>query len=1188
MVRCRCRVRGVGGTGSYTGGAFTVAGAGFVGSTADAMHFTYQSLTGDGTVIARVASVSSSSAQAGLMIRETLNANAKSAFVPLYSGEVYWYYRSTTGGSTSAVGAVVASAPYWIKLVRSGNSFSAYSSPDTVNWTQIGSTQTITMAQSVYIGLAVTSGGSTLATATFDSVSISSSSNPAPVITGLSATTASVGSQVVISGTGFGVAAGSMVTLNGLLAPIDFWNDTSITITVPPGGTSGYLVISVSPTMDDSNPAYLDVTSQPLPSEWLDEDIGAVGLAGSAGYTNGVFTVKGAGPGIYTGLANDALHFVYQPLSGDGTIIARVTGYGSGYSTYAAAGLMIRETLTAGAMNGFLFVTTPQYNEVEFSDRIATGSGTSLRGNVSPAPPPYWMKLTRSGNTFTSYASPDGLNWTQVVTAQTINMGTNAYVGLAVTSSSTTSLWSVTFDNVSVTSSSRSPGPNIASISATTGSVGQAVEITGSGFGATENGSQVTLNSVPMTVNSWSDTAINVTVPSGATSGYLVVSVAPSMDDSNAVYFAVTSQPLPTPWLDQDVGAVGLAGSASYSNGVYSVTGAGPGIYGGPYLTNDGIHFVYQPLSGDGTIIARVTGYGTGYSTYAAAGVMIRETLTGGSKNAFVFLNAPQYKDAEFSYRATTAGATTVSGSVAAPPPYWIKLTRSGNTFTGYASPNGTTWTQIASQTISMATNVYIGLAVTSSYHLWTVTFDNVSVATGLTPLVQTLSPNAGVVGTPVTINGTSFGSTQGTSTVTFDGVPAPSITSWSNNQIVVTAPAGVRTGPVVVTVTPNASNADVIFTAWNPVITSLSPPAAAPGGQINLVGYGFGPTQGNSYVQLNGVNVATLPPWSDTSVTMMVPSGATSGPVTITVNGITSNAMQFTPLEPLSITTISPAIGPVGTTVTINGAGFGPTQSDSVLTFDGTPATVTSWTDTSIIAFVSVGSSTGPISIVVGGTSFIGPAFTISGTVQLTDSAGNQTVYKSAIAGGAWVPISSQGSGCSTCNIRGNRQFSYDSLGNLLSSTDPLSYTTSYTYDGSNNVASVTQPAVNGANPQTTYTYNSFGEVVTMTDPLGNVTSNTYDTHGNLLSVTTPPPNGNTASSVTHFAYNALGELTQITDPLNNLTKITYTSAGLIATITDAQNNLTTYQYDSRGNRTAVIDAANHRLRSPTIPETG
>src|SRR6266478_6150658 len=68
--------------------------------------------------------------------------------------------------------------------------------------------------------------------------------------------------------------------------------------------------------------------AQSLPSGWSDGDIGSVGLSGSATYSNNVFTVKGSGTGM-TGTA-DGMHFVYQLLSGDGTIVARVVSSSGG------------------------------------------------------------------------------------------------------------------------------------------------------------------------------------------------------------------------------------------------------------------------------------------------------------------------------------------------------------------------------------------------------------------------------------------------------------------------------------------------------------------------------------------------------------------------------------------------------------------------------------------------------------------------------------------------------------------------------------------------------------------------------------------------------------------------------------------------------------------------------------------
>jgi len=537
---------GVTGSGTYANGAFTVQGGGQeIYGTSDAFNFAYQSMAGDGTILARVVSVQGASgyATAGVMIRETLNAgstNGKTSNWPAYNG-IYFDLRTSTGGSSSEPGGVSASLPYWVKVVRSGSTFSSFASADGVNWTQLGSNQTISMAQSTYVGLAVNSGTtSSSATARFDSVSVSPTASPAPAITSSSPASGAVGTQVTIAGSGFGFSQnGSLVTFNNTLASITSWSNTSIVTIVPTGATLGPLIVSLAPNMNDSNPVTFSVTLPPPPSPWTDLDIGTVGTAGSAAFANGTFTVKGAGTG--EGGTADGLNFLYQPLSADGTIIARVASVSS---VYAQAGVMIRETLNAGSTHAFMMAYA---NSMYFYDRATTGAGSSYQSftqnpnlpTISTAPP-FWMKLVRSGNVFSAYIATDGVNWMQVGTSVAINMAQNVYIGLAISSGSTGSLYTGTFDNVSVNSTA-SPAPVITGVSATTVSVGSQVVVTGSNFGASQGSSVVLLNDAPVTINSWSTTSITITIPSGATSGALVVSVAPSMNDSNSVEFTVTS-----------------------------------------------------------------------------------------------------------------------------------------------------------------------------------------------------------------------------------------------------------------------------------------------------------------------------------------------------------------------------------------------------------------------------------------------------------------------------------------------------------------------------------------------------------------------------------------------------------------------------------------------------------------------
>lgn len=181
---------------------------------------------------------------------------------------------------------------------------------------------------------------------------------------------------------------------------------------------------------------------------------------------------------------------------------------------------------------------------------------------------------------------------------------------------------------------------------------------------------------------------------------------------------------IPKPWTSQDIGAVGVAGSSSYSVGNWTVNGSGADIWN----TSDEFRFVHQTASGDCTMIARVTGV-QNTDPWAKAGVMIRESLAANSRHAFMCLTYGN--GLAFQRRTATGGISEHTSGGAGTAPYWVRVTRVGSTFTGSRSTDGITWTTVGSVTISMTTSVYIGLAVTSHNDavLNSSTFDNVSAA---------------------------------------------------------------------------------------------------------------------------------------------------------------------------------------------------------------------------------------------------------------------------------------------------------------------------------------------------------------------------------------------------------------------------------------------------------------------------
>ncbi|MDI9430929.1 MAG: hypothetical protein QM570_04330 [Planctomycetota bacterium] len=147
----------------------------------------------------------------------------------------------------------------------------------------------------------------------------------------------------------------------------------------------------------------------------------------------------------------DQFRFAYRNFNGNGSIVVRVDSLVRS-DEWAKAGVMIRETLEAGSKHAFVAVTPEPGHGVSFQRRPVAGQD-SANTDVPDIAMPHWVKLTRTGNVFTAQQSADGVTWVDIPVspALEIGMAPNVYIGLALTSHSTSATTAAEFSNLSTT-----------------------------------------------------------------------------------------------------------------------------------------------------------------------------------------------------------------------------------------------------------------------------------------------------------------------------------------------------------------------------------------------------------------------------------------------------------------------------------------------------------------------------------------------------------------------------------------------------------------------------------------------------------------------------------------------------------------------------------------------------------------
>ncbi len=316
--------------------------------------------------------------------------------------------------------------------------------------------------------------------------------------------------------------------------------------------------------------------------------------------------------------------------------------------------------------------------------------------------------------------------------------------------------------------------------------------------------------------------------------------------------------------------------------------------------------------------------------------------------------------------------------------PTGTSVTVTGTNFTGASNVafNGTTASFTVASATSITTSVPAG-AITGTITV-TTPGGTATSATSFTvvpvPTITSFTPTTGAVGMGVTITGTNF---TGATLVRFNTTSATFLVA-SATSITTTVPAGATTGTIRVTTPGGVATSATNFTVVAaPAITTLNPINGVVGSSVQINGTGLGSA---TSVTFTGGATATITANTTTRVTVTVPAGAQTGPITVVTAGGTATSPTFT--VNAAISSFTPAIGPVGTSVAITGTGF---NSVSGVTFSNiAAASFVVNSSTSITAVVPATAATGRVRVITAANTAVSATnFTVMRITGLNPTSG-------------------------------------------------------------------------------------------------------------------------------------------------------------------------------------------------------
>ena len=735
---------------SLSAGIWTLKGAGNdINNNADQFHFVWQSLPADGSISAHIVTQTNTNAaaKAGIMLRQSTSADSAyyAAFVTPSNGIVV-QYRPVKGLKTQVIPGLATTLPTYLMIARSGSTYCTYSSSDGTNWNYVtGTCFGLSLGSSTLVGLAVTSANTGTASAvTFDTVTTSTTAPTPPTLCPGGWTCADIGyplppgSQTKIGNTWTIQAGGN-----------DIW-----------GTFDQFHFVGQALAADGS--VSVHVTSQTATNAWSkagvmlrqSSDPAAPYYTALVTPANGIVvqyrTTQGGNAQQSATIATGTVPTFLEVARSGNTYTAYTSSDGITWTLIAGSSASLN---TSGSMLAGMAVTSHD------GSNLGTVTFDTLTfSNAAPPPPGCiagWTCQDIGAPLIAGGQSNSAGVWTVQAAGGDIwaasdefhfvsqSLAADGSVSAHVTSQTNTSVWAkagvmlrqssdpaapyyaayVTPSNGIIVQYRTTQGSNALQSAAITGVVPTYLMVARSGSIYTAYTSSDGFIWTPIAGSS-----ATITMSGSALAG-LAVTSHNTGSLSTATFDTVnisTSLPCTGGWGCADIGSPALAGSQSLSGGTWTIQVGGTDIGG----VTDQFHFVAQPLAGDGSVSARVVTQ-TNTSSWAKAGVMLRQSSDPASAYYFAFVTPGN--GIVVQYRTVLGGKmqqkTTLTGTV----PAYLKVARTGKTYTTYTSSDGVTWTAVSTSvaTITMSGPSLAGLAFTSHNApvLGTATFDNVNVS---------------------------------------------------------------------------------------------------------------------------------------------------------------------------------------------------------------------------------------------------------------------------------------------------------------------------------------------------------------------------------------------------------------------------------------------------------------------------